>query len=378
MNICYQDTFVMDSSYDSSYYSYSELNDSNECLIVFFPDDVWFRSNFEILFLIVITPIVVCLGSMFNLAFLFVLYRVEEMQTLTNFYLANLALADLGNLVSFGVHYVSQYINSPMYTILHGGWAYQRVWGCVLSSLSGYWFYFASVFLLTIVVFDRYMAICFPLKYRVMKTKSYVARVTCILWIVSLCMASTSSRYTVSGIGCIRNVSSIVKIDLCFANTFQDELETVVTSLDLLQFLLSVSTCIFMVTHIIYKLSVRVVSSNSAGTKKARNKIARMLIINAIIFFLCQVPWQIYNVDTVLFFVTDEYLISSDFTLTVIGWVGRVAGLVNSSINPIVYNMTNDRYREAFKAAFNFGRSNNKGSISTNTSIGFGTPVTKC
>ena len=133
---------------------------------------------------------------------------------------------------------------------------------------------------------------------------------------------------------------SIVKIDLCFANTFQDELETVVTSLDLLQFLLSVSICIFMVTYFIYKLSVRVVSSNSAGTKKTRNKIARMLIINAIIFFLCQVPWQIYNVDSVLFFVTGEYLVSSDFTSTVIGWIGRVAGLVNCSINSCIHKLS--------------------------------------
>ena len=81
------------------------------------------------------------LGCPFFLAFLFVLYRVEEMQTLTNFYLANLAIADLGNLISSGVHYVSQYINSPTMGL-------QNVWGCVFTSLSGYWSYFASIFFL--------------------------------------------------------------------------------------------------------------------------------------------------------------------------------------------------------------------------------------
>ena len=339
-----------------------DANDTDGCMVVYLAEDVLLLSSIDKVFLSIITPVVVTFGAIFNLAFLFVLYRIEEMQTLTNFYLANLAAADLGTLLSLGGQYITLYINSPKFNV---GWAFKEFWGCLLTGFSGYLFYFGSVFFLTIVVFDRYMAICFPLKYMVMKTKSYVARVTCILWIVSLCMASTSSRYTVSGIGCVQDVSSIIKINLCFSNKVSQELEITIGLLDLSQFLISFSTCIFMMTHIIYILSIRVNSSDSAGTKKVRNKIARMLIINAIIFFLCQVPFQIYNVDYLFYLITSKHIIKNNSTWNIIGWLGRVASLVNSSINPIVYNMTNDRYRKAFKAAFSFGRASDTGSISS-------------
>ena len=198
------------------------------------------------------------------------------------------------------------------------------------------------------------MAICFPLKHMVMKTKSYVSRVTCVLWTVSFCMASASLIHTASGIGCIQDGLTLIKIDLCIPNKFGKELVAATTLLDLFQFLLCFSACIFMMTHILYKLSVRVNSSQSAITNKVRNKIARMIIINAIIFFLSQVPYQIFTVDFVISGITGMHIIKNYSALTIISWTGRVSGLVNSSINPIVYNMTNDRYRKAFTAAFRF------------------------
>ena len=330
-------------------------------MVVYLLEEVYLVSIFDKVFLSIITPVTVSFGAIFNLAFLFVLYRIEEMKTLTNFYLANLAVADLGTLVSLGGQYIAQYINSPKFNI---GWAFKDILSCLMTGLFGYLFYSASVFFLTIVVFDRYMTICFPLKYMVMKTKSYVARVTCILWIVSLCIALTSSRYTESGIGCVQVVSSIIKINLCFSNKVNYQLEITIGLLDLSQFLISFSTCIFMMTHIIYILSIRIDSSKSVGFRKVRNKIVRMLIINAIIFFLCQVPFQISNVDNLFYLITKKYIIDNNNALSIIIWLGRVASLVNSSINPIVYNMTNDRYRKAFRSAFDFGRVNDTGSIS--------------
>ena len=33
-------------------------------------------------------------------------------------------------------------------------------------------------------------------------------------------------------------------------------------------------------------------------------------------------------------------------------WVGRISALVNSAVNPILYNVTNAQYRAAFAEAF--------------------------
>ena len=326
----------------------TDVSDTKGCLFVYSAEEFPFRSSFEIIALTIFTPIIVALGSMLNLAFLFVLYRIEEMQTLCNFYLANLTVADLGNLLTFGGSYIDYYINSPKFETLHVGYASKH---CALFGLYTYAAYSASVFFLSIVIFDRYMAICFPLKHMVMKRKPYVARLTCILWKVSFCMAAASSIYTVAGSGCIQDGSTLIKINFCIPHQFGKELEVATILLDSCQFFFSFSACIFM-THIIHKLSVRVNSSQSAITNKTRNKITRMLIINATIFFLCQFPYQIFNMDYVISDITGIHIIKNYLAMKIISWAGRVTNLVNSSINPILYSMVNDRYRKAFKAAF--------------------------
>ena len=130
----------------------TDANDTKGCMFVYLAEEFPLRSGFEIMALSIFTPIIVALGSIFNLAFLFVLYRIEEMHTLCNFYLANLAVADLGSLLSFGPHYIAQYINSPKFEVQHVGFAASK--DCVLDG----WFtfyvayaaYYASLFFLSL------------------------------------------------------------------------------------------------------------------------------------------------------------------------------------------------------------------------------------
>ena len=308
-------------------------------------------------------PIVAFCGCFFNLAFLYVLYRVEEMQTITNCYLGNLAVADLGLLLTGSVIFAVGYTNSPKYSL---GKPFRENWSCIAAPLFGYGFYFASVAFVCIVIFDRYMAICFPLKYRVMRTKKYVICVTCVLWIISVGLATLSLNETQSGIGCIQDGSSIVKIHLCFQNKFGHYLITAFTLVDIFQFLLSVSTTVYMMIRIIFALSSRVVSSHSKEIKKSRNQISRMLIINALVYFLCQTPFQIFNFCLLFGTTSDntEVDLASDFMIYVI-WIGRMAALLNSSINPVIYNMTNENYRKAFQVAFKCGKGETKTCIKT-------------
>ncbi len=70
------------------------------------------RSNFEKVFLGVVSPSIMVLGLTFNGAFLLVLCRVKDMQTLTNVYLGNLAVADIYLLIFGGVLKIITYINS--------------------------------------------------------------------------------------------------------------------------------------------------------------------------------------------------------------------------------------------------------------------------
>ena len=54
-------------------------------------------------------PLVATSGIIYNLAFLFVLYRVKRMRTMMNFYLANLAFSDMGlRITTCTLHFVME------------------------------------------------------------------------------------------------------------------------------------------------------------------------------------------------------------------------------------------------------------------------------
>ena len=109
------------------------------------------------------------------------------MRTITNVYLANLATADLMTLILETTYQLWHYRNSsllwnePFYTSF----------GC-FSFMFGYNIcYCTSSLLITMVSFDRYMAICHPLMYRHMKLnkqKSYT--ITVLIWLISLLFAA--------------------------------------------------------------------------------------------------------------------------------------------------------------------------------------------
>ena len=342
-----------------------DYNDTVGCWFVYTSEEALplLRTSFEVSLTTIIIPIVTLWGSFFNFAFLYVLYRVEKMQTITNCYLGNLAVADLGTLLTGLVVFAFDYTNSPEYSL---GISFQENWSCIAAALVGYGFYFASVAFVYIVIFDRYRAICFPLKYRAMRTKTYVICVTCVLWIISVGLATLRLSETKSGIGCIQDDSSMFKIGVCLQNKFSLYLIKAFILVDIFQFLLSVSAIAYMTTRIIHGLSSRAVSSYSIGIMKSRNRISRMLIINAFIYFLCQTPYQVYNFYLMLSIISDniEVALSSDF-MTYVMWIGRVAAFLNSSINPVIYNMTNKNYRIAFQVAFKCRKAETKERIKT-------------
>ena len=106
---------------------------------------------------------------------------------------------------------------------------------------------------------------------------------------------------------------------------------------------------------IIIRLSNRVVLKNEekkdkSDTDKVRNQVARMLIINGLVFFICLTPFQFLSIDDFIYRTTGK----SNFDLGDINkfdailWSSRTLMAFNSAINPYLYNMSNARYRKAF------------------------------
>ena len=130
--------------------------------------------------------------------------------------------------------------------------------------------------------------------------------------------------------------------------------------LDFSQFTLAIIFFTCMYWRIIYTLTTRSGRFQSERDSdkqttsmmfRARNQIARMLILNGTVFFLCLAPFQVFYLD-LFFYWWAGFKIFGEETKRYILWLGRVAMLLNSAINPLLYNISNKRYRDTFAEAF--------------------------
>ena len=129
-------------------------------------------------------------------------------------------------------------------------------------------------------------------------------------------------------------------------------------AVDTIQFFTALMCNTMMYGLIIYILSARTINSEQNGctqestrirNQENRDSVARMLSINAIVFFLCLSPYMILNLNSLF----REFL-GRDFK-HVFEWIAKMAYLLNSATNPYIYSGVNKRYRQAFLKVFGFG-----------------------
>ncbi|KAI0240545.1 hypothetical protein LSAT2_008715, partial [Lamellibrachia satsuma] len=108
----------------------------------------------------VIMPCILCLGCVSNVAFIIVFVRVRSMRTTTNIYLVNLSCADLAFLLSVISDKLVRYSVSPFS-------ADYSVWGpngCRIITAMIFLPHYVSELTITLFTFERYVAVCQPMK----------------------------------------------------------------------------------------------------------------------------------------------------------------------------------------------------------------------
>ena len=213
-------------------------------------------------------------------------------------------------------------------------------------------------------MFEWYMAICHRLKHRMIRGKGRAFKMTVMAWLVSLGMRSCDVFNSDLKIYCVewRDSTGTIRIDtmpVCTPYPIAEMMNNVIIIMDLCQFSVAIIFGAYLM-RVIYTLSNRKIeegdgTEKTASINKARTQVARMLIINAVVFFFCLAPFEIYNIDFFRQLITGSHVITNPIAYLVIGWGGRASMLLNSTINPILYNMINNRYRNASKRAFTCG-----------------------
>ena len=315
-------------------------------------DDQYLTVSWAVILIFV--PLITAFGLLCNSAFIFVVYRVKAMHTITNVFLVNLAIADFSLLAIGFSQYIGSYANSPIYYL---GFSFYTVFGCITPNFLIYLCYYASLWTVTLVSVERYLAVCHPLWHRHVKSTRRALRLVVATWIISVLFAiPTIPKKYIQTICVFPSNTSGEIVERPQCGNKCKSCKAVLYITDLLQFVIAL-----IISIVLYSLIVRRLTRSTGLYEVKRNKpkktahlkrntVARMLIVTTIVFFVCLTPFTIVNVFN-LGNIFKWFALDSTVELPLL-WVGRVLFLLNSALNPIVYNATNSKYRLAFKEMF--------------------------
>ena len=307
-----------------------------------------------------VIPCVAVFGVISKVSFLIVVWRLKRMRNATNFYLANLAVADMLFLVTASTHTILNYLDSPIRNADYVG-----VPGCssILAMYSA-WFY-ASIAIVTLVTVERYYAILYPLKHRLLSTKRRAVIIITCIWLLSFVLG-ISHIPVVSELGsfCVIWPEDDARYD-SWPRTFVTCLPSPPWTFDAMHIFMDVVYfVIFLLNSILCLVIIRAlisrhknITTNQVTTRhqhtisRVNIQVTRMLIGNCTVYFICQSPFRLFTVYWM--YCTYQTCPAADpNTISLIMLISEMLLYVNSTLNPMIYNFGSARYRTAFRETY--------------------------
>ncbi|XP_071830652.1 rhodopsin-like [Apostichopus japonicus] len=326
--------------------------------------DMLIRNSFDTWMYSICLPATAILGTLLNLSFIYVVWKIRDMRNHLNLILINLSVADVAYLMSSSSWKMVGTLSSPL-DINFDQSVLGHV-GCRLVILLTDFFSFASLFFVTFIAVERYYAVCMPLRHLQMVGNRRSALSCLLVWAISLFFAVLMlPAHWGFQIKCIIWPSDTefdrfpYSVGSCssISPSFNDASFALLT----IPFFLALFLNLFIYVRIILTLQRRVGSNHSNGEshaselsrkqQNARNAAARMLIVNGLVFFFCNSP---FNLIAVFFFIaiTCGFPPPSFVGVNVLISISRFLFYLNSAINPLIYGATNHRYRRSFYVTF--------------------------
>lgn len=270
--------------------------------------------------------IVFIMSSIGNVVVIMVVSRKRRMQTVTNWLIVNLAIADLA------VTFICIPVEIPL-ILKHNIWLYGKAFCRMLYPLQTMTIY-ASVYTLVAMSLTRYWAIRHPFR-RQMSTKQAKIMI-CFLWLISFSFV----------------IPYIIRLNY---NTETGYCEEVTTPQGRRNYTIAifVSQYIFPLLLILfaYILIAVELGKDRNGEKtltqqqkrKENTKVLTMVVIVTVTFASCVLPYHVVGLYVQF---------SGNQTFPHFDEINALCYLLlfsNSCMNPIIYNAFNSKFRESFK-----------------------------
>nr|ADX05465.1 angiotensin AT1 receptor [Anguilla japonica] len=270
------------------------------------------------------------IGIVGNSMVVAVIYCYMKLKTVANIFVLNLAVSDLTFLITLPMWatFTAMGYNWPF-----GGFLCKASAGLTIFNL------YTSIFFLTSLSIDRYLAIVHPVRSRQRRTVVY-ARITCVLiwafaFLLSLPTALSRDVFTINH----PNTTVCGTLD-------KNELSHVLVAIGLMKSVLGflipfviIVTCYCLIGRALLEAR-RVQSSRSRG-----DEVLQMLAAVVLAFFLCWVPHQIFHFMHVLALLkVIENCPTLDIIDTALPFTICIA-YFNSCMNPILYGFVGRNFR---------------------------------
>uniref|UniRef100_A0A3B4ZF93 Neuromedin-K receptor-like n=1 Tax=Stegastes partitus TaxID=144197 RepID=A0A3B4ZF93_9TELE len=269
-----------------------------------------------------------------NLIVIWIILAHKRMRTVTNYFLLNLAFADV-SMAAFNT--LINFIYAA-----HGEWYFGEVY-CRFHNFFPVTAVFASIYSMSAIAIDRYMAIIHPLKPRL------------------------SAKATMGVIVCIWSLAVVLAFPLCYFSTTRTLPRRTLCYVawprmadDPFMYHIIVTVLVYLLPLVVMGITYTIVgvtlwggeipgdsSDNYHGQLRAKRKVVKMMIIVVVTFALCWLPYHIYFIVTGLNKRLSKWKYIQQVYLSVL-WLA----MSSTMYNPIIYCCLNNRFRAGFKKVF--------------------------
>ncbi|XP_014479466.1 PREDICTED: neuropeptide FF receptor 2-like [Dinoponera quadriceps] len=291
----------------------------------------------------VVVFVVGLIGNSFVIA---VVYRSPRMRTVTNFFIVNLAVAD----VLVIVFCLPATLMSNIFVPWFLGWfmckAVTYIQGVSVA---------ASVYSLVAVSLDRFLAIWWPLKCQITKRRARVMIV--VIWFIALTMTSPWLLF----FDLVAIYKDEPNLRFCLETWPHPEdgsLFFLIGNLTLCYVLpmILISLCYILIWIKVWRRHIPTDTKDAQMERiqqKSKVKVVKMLVVVVILFVLSWLP--LYVIFAVIK-LGGDVAERDDEILPIVTPIAQWLGVSNSCINPILYAFFNKKYRRGFIAILKSGR----------------------
>ncbi|XP_059047387.1 pyrokinin-1 receptor-like [Achroia grisella] len=296
--------------------------------------------------------IIFAAGILGNISTCVVIARNRSMHTATNFYLFSLAISDLILLICglpIELHRIWHPFTYPL------GEPH-----CIALGLASETSANATVLTITAFTVERYIAICRPFMSHTMSKLSRVVRFIFVIWVCALCTAVPQAMQ----FGIVTDVDNIQNTSVCTVKGEGVHQVFVISSFIFFVVPMSVICVLYALIGIklrtstvlkVKKPSVESQERCSTGTSTrykngtAQGRVIRMLVAVALSFFIC---WAPFHVQRLLAIYGKRLNTPSEtfyLTYIVLTWLSGILYFLSTAINPFLYSIMSNKFRNAFK-----------------------------